>query len=1159
MATISAEARQSLIALYVGMFQAAPGGNNLSSMVNMYESGSTLKDIAVTLKGADFQTIFPDFMTAQEFADTLVSNMLGTEVTGTQISWSTNWVLGKLNAGVSTTDIIVQAVNALRATPNPAYTNAQMSLANKVAVAEYYSVNKALSSTNLATLQEVVAGVTSDAATITTAEAAVDEAANIASGQTFTLTTGIDSVNGGSGNDIINAPVIGAADTFSSLDSINGGSGTDTLNIVTTGSLAGAAGATVTGVENVTLTSSSPITAANLATWSDVQTLKVVTSGAISGVTASGNTDINIDNALAGVSVNGGKNVTVNNSTAGNVSVGATVAASGDVSATNSFVTGTVAIKGAGNLTGKAAQGAITFTNGSTVTAEATKAVAAATRAADTTAQTNANTANTKATGDTDASGLAKTAAATKVTTLSTLQTDIAAATNSSADVTTALSIQKATWTAYQAKAISLADMTAINSAFITGLATSAATGQTAAQAVLTPLQTAATSASAAAVSADAANDAQAAAALAAANAVVALDTAHGTNVAGVNVTATTNTALSSATIMGNYGATNTVTDGSTLGNTLTSVTLNNAGATTITGSAVANVSMTGMTSTNVTVSNSTAAHMLTVTVDNSSGTYTDATAGTVNINNTAAGVTGNAVVMTAGLATAVNINAAAGLNLTGSAFAAAAVIDGTASTAGITYTVGAGQTFTGGSGNDTITTNGGAAQTKAVDGGGGNDTLVLANAADFAGAAAAKYMNFDTLKLGNGITAAATAFTGSTITGINLNAGGAGNTAVITGLNATSAGNITISSSGTYTIGVTGATTVGQLDTASLTGSVFGGFTLTAPTLAGVETINLNTGLFGATVTALTNATAFTNINLTGGGTTSVTSGALALNVNSVVNASGHTGNVTLDFSAGLANGISLIGGSGNDVLTGTNIAGKGNSISSGNGNNTITGGQADDIISVGSGNNTINGGSGGNDSVTAGDGNNGITTAGGTDTITAGNGWNTIVSGAGADTITLGTGGNLVTAGAGADKITFGAHAAGVIDGLVYTAASETLDVANAAALASAAATSLAGVDVITGLQANDKIDLSGFDATISGAFATTSIAAATGATGGLVTGDYNALTGVFTAAAAGADSLVVWDADGSGAGTAVEAVVLVGYHGGAAMAAGGVITLG
>lgn len=325
----------------------------------------------------------------------------------------------------------------------------------------------------------------------------------------------------------------------------------------------------------------------------------------------------------------------------------------------------------------------------------------------------------------------------------------------------------------------------------------------------------------------------------------------------------------------------------------------------------------------------------------------------------------------------------------------------------------------------------------------------------------------------------------------------------------------------------------------------------MASPTLAGVETINF-TGSKALTIGALTNATAVTAMNFSGAGNVSVTTGALALNVNTVLDAHAVTGTVTLDASGSSANGVALIGSNtaASTLLGNTTHM---NTLTAGDGGNTITGGSAVDTITVGNGNNTIAGG-GGADVIVAGNGNNTISGFSG-GTVTVGNGWNVITGGAGADAITTGTGGNLVTGGGGADTITFGAHVAGVMDGIVL-GATDSLTAATNAAMVTAAATSLTGADVITGIQAGDTINLAGMSATFTGALGTT-IASATGTTVALVEGTYDTTAHTFTASATGHDSLVVYDQDAAGVATVTAAVVLVGYHG-TATAAAGVVTL-
>jgi hypothetical protein len=184
-------------------------------------------------------------------------------------------------------------------------------------------------------------------------------------------------------------------------------------------------------------------------------------------------------------------------------------------------------------------------------------------------------------------------------------------------------------------------------------------------------------------------------------------------------------------------------------------------------------------------------------------------------------------------------------------------------------------------------------------------------------------------------------------------------------------------------------------------------------------------------------------------------------------------------------------------------------------------------------------------------------ITAAGGgVKTITLGNGADTIVTGAAADVITLGTGANTVTGAGGGDKVTFAAHAFGTVDTITYTAAAQTIS--GSVTSGTTVLTLAAGADVVYGMQAGDKIDLSGIAATYTGALST-AINAASGNTADIARGDYNTSTGIFTASATGADSLVQFDNDAAvTAGITIDNIVLVGFVNTGSSAAAGIITL-
>ena len=137
----------------------------------------------------------------------------------------------------------------------------------------------------------------------------------------------------------------------------------------------------------------------------------------------------------------------------------------------------------------------------------------------------------------------------------------------------------------------------------------------------------------------------------------------------------------------------------------------------------------------------------------------------------------------------------------------------------------------------------------------------------------------------------------------------------------------------------------------------------------------------------------------------------------------------------------------------------------------------------------------------------------------------------------------------------ITFGSHAAGVIDGLVYTVAAQTF-----ATTVVSGTTVLTGADIITGLKAGDTVGLFG---TLTGGdtlIGTSLLSTAVGTAGDIsvVRGNYNAATAIFTSSATGADSIVQWDSNGTTAFGNVETIVLVGFAGVASDSVGSLITL-
>jgi len=174
MALITTAQRDQLTALFIGMFKAAPGANNLSDMVAAVESGKTIYEVAATLASkADFGKVYPGFLTGSEFADRVIANLLPSTTPAAAQTWSKDWILGKLNAGESRASIIATAIIALTEGPgvtNTNYADANAQLKNQIEVSNYFSITKELSDSDLSDLQDVIASVTATASSVTAAK-----------------------------------------------------------------------------------------------------------------------------------------------------------------------------------------------------------------------------------------------------------------------------------------------------------------------------------------------------------------------------------------------------------------------------------------------------------------------------------------------------------------------------------------------------------------------------------------------------------------------------------------------------------------------------------------------------------------------------------------------------------------------------------------------------------------------------------------------------------------------------------------------------------------------------------------------------------------------------------------------------------------------------
>jgi len=278
--------------------------------------------------------------------------------------------------------------------------------------------------------------------------------------------------------------------------------------------------------------------------------------------------------------------------------------------------------------------------------------------------------------------------------------------------------------------------------------------------------------------------------------------------------------------------------------------------------------------------------------------------------------------------------------------------IDASTNTGGVTLVLDAeaDTKFTGGSGNDIIST-GAVLTTGSVDAGAGSDTLSVLDTTHITATTGAKYTNFETLRANNGVTVDLDNVAGITAVEMFDEAG----VTALTDLSAAQAGAVTVlKGDAAATIAVKGAATVGQIDTVKMTFND-GDTTLNEDintnasnfTLASIENLEVTAVDKVDIVQSNAISSDLTSVKLFGAGDISFTTGDMD-QVNFSLDASASTGTNTLNAAAFATNGVSITGGTGADAITGSAQA------------DVITGGAGNDVITGGDGTDTATGGAG-------------------------------------------------------------------------------------------------------------------------------------------------------------------------------------------------------
>ena len=290
------------------------------------------------------------------------------------------------------------------------------------------------------------------------------------------------------------------------------------------------------------------------------------------------------------------------------------------------------------------------------------------------------------------------------------------------------------------------------------------------------------------------------------------------------------------------------------------------------------------------------------------------------------------------------------------------ASIDASGSTGGVTAQLSAtvAATFTGGSGNDVITTST-TAQTGAINAGDGTDVLVVDATADLDTAAeGAVYTNFETVRSNDTVNLGLlTGITALQITG--------GTSETYSGVTDTIASNITFSGNNATSTIFTGSNVTGSSDaiTFNLTsGTAATNVDVIGLSVIGYETVNLNatTGTngtlsdFGFLADSADNVSA---INITGSADVQLNQVADTFDVRAVaIDASGLTGTGHFVLNGGvLFAGSSVTGSANADTIAISSTTGS--TYTTGGGDDRLTGSVAD-LVATGANDNIINGGAG-------------------------------------------------------------------------------------------------------------------------------------------------------------------------------------------------------
>lgn len=1055
MSTVTNEIQDSVSSLYIAFFGRASDAFGFGYWAQDMANGDSPFDVAANFGRSQEWLSTYGGLTPEQQVNLFYVYTFGREADAEGLAY---WV-NNIESGLPFTSVAYQIIWAAYLGGEDVDPNDNAIVLNKIEVSEYFAIT--LQCNDLTLAATAFDGVTEDPATATAAEARL-AAAVAPSGETFTLTTGIDAgaaFTGTAYDDTYNAtfavnPATGlfVLPTLNNFDQLNGAGGTNTLNaeLVATGAggttvspvslaniqviNAGSTGALAADIATLNLTNAAQLTTLTNSSSSSAAVFTNVRAGTDVGVSnnsgaastftfataaTSGIAD-SVDLALS--SATGAGVITLAGFETVNVTSNGSVANSVSLTAANAT---TVNASGSAGLT-LAGMAVATTINGSGMTGAFTAAIAGAgslTGGAGNDSLTGANAAvansvNGGAGNDTitfAGNFAANTATAASNDTVNGgdgFDTLVAISANLEAIDNTVLSarqsisnIEAITVSNALSGNLILANIQAgiervnlADTAISRNVTFQAAQNATVAAAIDIGGTLTVTSAGTGTAESLTLRNSSAGADVFAARAVTS---AGFETVNLVTTTTTAGAAQSISTLAANASA------------TATPVSVNLSGANSLNATAISSTT-TGLLSISGADLTAATGNVLTI------GGVSVGTAGTISVT----GSEGNDVITTGNFASTVN-GGGGNDNLTGGT--SADVISGGA---GADTIVGGGgnDTVTGGDGGDTITVTGTRVN---VDGGAGNDTIIrdvavndTINGGDgldtlrittaiTSPAVASGITNVEYLQINTAIAQDMSMFTNTTIARVI-----AGTDNALTVTNASASTNELV-------FGVNNAAAVAvsfrrltDTSTNALTISriadLAGATTLSTLTISDEETVVLNTATTAAQnfiVGTSLAASDLTSLTITGNGAVNIATGTgLGTTDRTItVDASASTGTIAFDASGSVDIGV---------ALTFTGAATVSSVITGGASSDSITGGTAADVLSGGAGNDTLTGAAGG-DNLTGGAGN---------DILLGGSGNDNLEGDVGNDSLTGGTGIDILDGGDGADQFIFASGDAGI-----------------------------------------------------------------------------------------------------------------------------------